>query len=919
MPLDDIRSIVGAAMDMLNPSNEPILSLQIDGVIDELLPLETVIHESLSEVGYASVDFASDSKNLDLASLLGASGSLNLKGTQNNHGRDFHGVITEISQTGVDRGHGFYRLRLANRLELLSRRTNLRIFQQQSIIEITKSIFQEHNIEGDAIAFNLVNEYLPRDYCVQYRETDLAFVRRILAEEGVYWHVSHSDKAHIINFNDNLNAHQLLAQPEVSWRKPTGQLHDEAICHSLRFSSAITHHQSSITDYNFQKPALSLAQKLGETNDHYDYPGHYSTPDVGGRLAAIRLQAHEVEQQTVDGVATARNFTTGSLFDLYDHPAADANQQWLLNETLQFISQPQLLAEESSQKNSFEYRVEFRALPSATQYRANFIPKPRISGAQTAVVTGPEGEEIYVDEFARIKVQFHWDREGEHNENSSCWVRVGQSWAGGAFGQVAIPRIGQEVIVDFINGDPDQPLVTGSVYNGLQKTPYELPEHKTRTVFKTDTHQGEGSNEIYLEDKLNEQEVYLHAQKDYNHVAEHNYDAVTGNDRSEDVAHDQLEMVTNNRESTVGHDETKVVENDRIFTTAQDQLAQIHSIQETVIEKDLIEHVNNQRKETTYANHDDETGGDYEHMVHGKYVVEASDSISDKTKIYEVSASTKVEHIGPGGKLVIDSKGITIECKNLDFVAASIDFQSSGAGASIPMPQGQFNEGAPFDKLCAMRDDGSCPLEDCPCGKNKDGGGTEAVVVNIDEMPETAGISANVDATGPTQKPTITLEPGSKGSWNKELNGELQSDTYYQVADYRYETDASGRVTMVGGTLKYKKRDRNTYQQAKAGKEGGIKDGLKNDEGGHMVASIFDGPGEQINYSAMNGNLNKGVWKRMENQWAKALKKKPPQDVYVVIDAIYEGGNKRPVAFDVAYTIDDEMFEALMKNAPGGK
>ena len=342
------------------------------------------------------------------------------------------------------------------------------------------------------------------------------------------------------------DSHTRVPAATIPWAKPTGLAHDQALIHTLSSQHTLQTHRSSLRDYNFHKPALSLQHTISSTQqsyaselEHYDYPGHHAEPAGLQQQARIRQNAHDASQQQLIGTGSARQLQPGYRFNLDNHPDSSANQGYFITSVQQIVRQPQVLNEHSSTEESYSYQGSFTAIPEQIQYQSQTIAKPGITGVQTAIVTGPEGEEIYTDEYGRVKVQFHWDREGQYNEQSSCWIRVGQSWAGNGFGQVAIPRIGQEVIVDFLNGDPDQPIITGSVYHGLNRPPYSLPSNKTRTVFKTKTHQGQGSNEIRFEDAAGQEEVYVHAQKDYNSVTENDKSSQVGNDKSASVGHDE--------------------------------------------------------------------------------------------------------------------------------------------------------------------------------------------------------------------------------------------------------------------------------------------------------------------------------------------------------------------------------------------
>jgi type VI secretion system secreted protein VgrG len=461
--------------------------------------------------------------------------------------RYFHGLCTDFHYTG-DFGELFgYRAVLRPWLWVLTRSADCRIFQKQTTPEIIKQVFADHGFSGDVKEL-LSRSYEPWEYCVQYRETAFNFVSRLMEHEGIYYYFEHESDKHTLVLVDSTSAHTNAGgYAEVPYYPPTqtGRRKRDSIS-DWKMSWEIQSGTTTHSDYDFKNPALDLlAQTQGPAgHDHdgqeiYDYPGIYTGTDLGGSLSTIRLDELRARYQVARGHGDARGLRTGSIFSLTGHPRRDQNGEYLITSTTCHAVSNSYSG--GAGAGEHEFTCDFTAISSKTQFRPPRVtPKPVVNGPQTAVVVGPAGEEIHTDPYGRIMVQFHWDRRGQKDENSSCWIRVGQLWASGSWGSIWVPRIGMEVIVEFLEGDPDRPIVTGNVYNGANKTPYSLPADKTKSTIKTNSSKGGGgSNEIRFEDKKGSEEMYVHAQKDMNHVVENDHSVQIGNDHSLQVGNDQ--------------------------------------------------------------------------------------------------------------------------------------------------------------------------------------------------------------------------------------------------------------------------------------------------------------------------------------------------------------------------------------------
>ncbi len=478
-----------------------------------------------------------------------------------------NGIVVRFSQgKGADKAEGdefsYYRATMVPWFWLLKRTADSRIFQNLSVLDIVDDLFKEKhkkygfgNIKMDYKVLTH-GSYEKREYCVQYRETDFNFISRLLEEEGIYYFFEHEDGKHTMIIADSPQENKTLSkQTTVEYQLSAGGWADQDVITALERSQEIRPAKYALNDFNFEIPNTDLSVnvpsklKLGPGDrEIYDYPGLYTKKAAGSGRVDIRMEEEEAQITKIDGMSTCRAFASGYRFTLTHFFRNDMNnKEYVLTSVEHEASQPWTKEAELSYSNRFvciPYDIPFRP--------ARQTPKPFVQGSQTAIVVGPSGEEIYVDEHGRVKVQFHWDREGARDENSSCWIRVSQLWAGGGWGAMWIPRIGHEVIVDFLEGDPDRPIITGRVYHGTNKPPYPLPAEKTKSTIKSDSSQGGGGfNELRFEDKKGQEEIFLHGQK--------NWTIAILNDKNQTVGHDETLAVGRNRTKTVGVDQSETI------------------------------------------------------------------------------------------------------------------------------------------------------------------------------------------------------------------------------------------------------------------------------------------------------------------------------------------------------------------------
>ena len=535
---------------MFAPANQTHFSLHIEGIEHDLQVLEFSGHEAISQPYRFELELVSEHPDIDLESLLQQSAFLAFAGS----GAGIHGQIHHAAQGESGKRLTRYRLVLVPRLAYLTHRTNQRIFQHLSVPQIIARVLEEHGIlAGDSHRFDLGPVIYPeRDYCVQYDETDLHFIQRLCEEEGIHYHFRHSETGHMLVFGDDQTVFPTLAP--VAYQQDSGLVADEPVI--KRFGVRVETRTSRVTrrDYDFEKPRLTMEAAVHSSIqpdlEDYDYPGRFVDRERGKHLSRRALERHRHDFELAEGASDQPLLVSGHFLSLSEHPRGDWNQLWLLTEIRHEGKQPQVLEESVTDSAPYGaqdpvddtgfiqgYRNHFTVTPWSVPFRPTLDhPKPRILGSQSAVVTGPPGEEIHCDEYGRVKVQFFWDRHGQADDKTSCWLRVSSSWAGDQYGGIAIPRVGMEVLITFLEGDPDQPLITGCLYHRENAVPYELPANKTRSVFKTLSSPGGGGyNELRIEDRKGAEQIYVHAQRDWDQNIEHDQKIRVGHERHDTI------------------------------------------------------------------------------------------------------------------------------------------------------------------------------------------------------------------------------------------------------------------------------------------------------------------------------------------------------------------------------------------------
>lgn len=472
--------------------------------------------EMLSSPFVLNVGLASADPAIDFAAVLDEDATLEIK-REGVLQRSITGMVASFEQGDTGLHQTRYSMVIRPALWRTTLRRNSRIFQQQSIESIITTLLKENGITD--FAFGLRNPHPAREFCVQYQESDFDFIQRLAAEEGMFYYFEYPEGKNIVVYTDDVGT---LPQGAVLPYNPGVASQALELCvttftRSAQVRTAVV----ELKDYTFKNPQWSAAfneqaselQNQRPDYEHFDFPGRFKDEQHGKAFTHYRLEALRNDANLGNGQSNDFTLQPGLLFTLTSHPRSDLNHQWQLLSIQHSGSQPQALEQESGGQGT-TLSNQFVFLPHTQTWRPTPMPKPSMDGPQIAMVVGPAGEEIYCDEFGRIRLQFLWDRYGKSNDNSSCWIRVTQPWAGQGWGMLAIPRIGQEVVVDFLHGDPDQPIVTGRTYHANNIPPGSLPASKTQMAFRSKTHKGEGFNELRFEDAKGGEGLFMHAQKD---------------------------------------------------------------------------------------------------------------------------------------------------------------------------------------------------------------------------------------------------------------------------------------------------------------------------------------------------------------------------------------------------------------------
>lgn len=520
--------------------------------------------ESLSELFTFELELVSKNANIDTRALLGT--TLTVEQEAVGTPRYFNGLVTRFNYAGrqqVTSEYHLYKATVRPSLWYLTQGQDYRIFQEQSVPDILKVVLGEYDF---AVDYRLNGSYRNWEYCVQYEESDFNFISRLMEHEGMYYWFEHVDAQHTLVIGDDKNIHQAYSAYEtlLYLDEQTNVSSDKEHVLNWHRKVGMTTAKYSTIDYDFRKPNIKLDHSenhpiSGDRDDseYYEWQAGYQELDHAELYARVRLEEEKVSQEVVRGTTTARGLCPGYIFNLSNHPIHNENQQYLCIEAIYDIS---IDGYSTGTEHKDHFEIQFKAIPASIQFRAPRItPKPKTSGPQTAKVVGPAGEEIWTDKYGRVKVQFHWDREGRYDQNSSCWVRVSSPWAGGGFGGIQLPRINDEVVVDFIGGNPDRPIVLGRVYNEMNMPPVNLPAEANISGFRTQSIYGDNStkNHLLFIDELGKEIVDLRAEHDMLVTVFNDLYIKAGNNLTTSVGVTEQRNVALTRTTTVGGVETE--------------------------------------------------------------------------------------------------------------------------------------------------------------------------------------------------------------------------------------------------------------------------------------------------------------------------------------------------------------------------
>ncbi|CAI8692894.1 type VI secretion system tip protein VgrG [Burkholderia pyrrocinia] len=615
------------------------------------------------------IEALADSHSLSLKDMLGKPVTVRIE-QQDQSTRYLNGIVARASLAGrrAERHYG-YELVVRPWLWLATRRSDCRIFQNKTVPEIVQEVLSTY---GFPIENHLAESYVPREYCVQYNETDAAFVSRLMEFEGIYYWFRHAEDTHTLMLSDAMSSHAALSGYETIpyiARDRTAIADEEHIDGWLPAQEvSVGKHQT--TDYDYTKPRADLSSQKVDPRGHdhdsfasFEWPGGYRDDAPGAHYSRVRLEEQQAEHERASADTDVRGAAPGYLFTLAHCPRADQNREYLIVRC-QYRFQENAYASDQGAE-AVVHQTMMLVQPSSLPFRSpRETPRPRTNGPQTATVVGPPGEEIWTDQYGRVKLQFRWDRYGQSNQDSSCWVRVSSPWAGGGFGGVQIPRVGDEVVVDFLNGDPDEPIVTGRVYNGEKMPPWGLPGSATQSGLLSRSSPGgttEHANAFRFEDKKGAEQLWMHAERNFDAETEADHSLSVGNNHTHTVGNDETMQVKNNRQRSVGQNET--------VNIGQNRVAQIGANETHGVVGNRTRTVGQNETVTIAANRDATIGGIHnETVAKGKTETIGEGKTLNVGQLYQTTsqdmktlvAASHTEEIGARTSTITNAHTLTV-------------------------------------------------------------------------------------------------------------------------------------------------------------------------------------------------------------------------------------------------------------------
>ncbi|UCC98957.1 MAG: type VI secretion system tip protein VgrG [Phycisphaerales bacterium] len=627
---------------------------------DVLLLISMSGTEQLGQPFEYLLELASDDHQIHAKDVVGQNVTIRLE-LGAGRTRYFDGHVSRFTQLTTTGQLARYQATVVPWLWFLSRTANCRIFQDKKVPDIIKQVFRDRGFTN--FEDGLSGSYRTWEYCVQYRETDFRFVSRLMEQEGIYYYFKHENGKHSLVLADSYSAHDPYPEFEELTYEPAdkGTAAEECISDWV-VETRLQPGSYALKDFDFKNPKKDLLSRARISRQHtaadfevYDYPGDYAETSDGEEYARKRIEELQAEYEVATAQSDARGICAGFTFSLTGHPRDDRNKEYLITSVNYRIKGDEIFSANSG-GGECAYSCKLTSIESSQPFRSPRVaPRPSIAGPQTAVVVGPSGEEVYTDEHARVKVKFHWDRYSKADENSSCWIRVAQVWAGKTWGAMYIPRIGQEVIVEFLEGDPDRPIITGRVYNAQAKPPYDLPGNKTISTLKSSSSKGgEGFNEIRFEDKKGEEQIYVHAEKNLDIRAKNDRFETISRNRHLHVEQDKFEHVDNNRSEEVDADHKETIGKDRHLTVKGKEAKEVAKSLSLTVKGDVIE--------VFKADHSEQTTKDY-YVKAQNVVIEGLQNITLSVGGSYIAIEAGTIEINTSGQLKIDGTQVQVNGK----------------------------------------------------------------------------------------------------------------------------------------------------------------------------------------------------------------------------------------------------------------
>lgn len=680
------------------------------------LPVEGLLfwklsgREALSESFTLNLQVLGTDARIERSALLGKSATLIIPTQTLARPRYLNGKITRVAVSAVELSgtrYAVYQLTLEPDLWPMKRDRNLRIFQEQTVPQIVQTLFGEYQVN---VENNLTGSYRNWDYCVQYQESSFDFISRLMELEGIAWHVRHEADKHTIVLTDAVAQYKPFSGYEfISYHQtPSGGTTSEEGISQWALTDSVTPGLYSLDDYDFRKPNAWLFQARQNpqspspgTIDVYDWPGRFVEHGHGEFYARIRQERWQVEHQQTQGTATAMGIVPGSTFQLTNAAFfSDAGEYLVTGAEYEFEENRYA----SGPDSATIHRTTFSVIPASVVFRPEQkTPWPRTGGPQTAKVVGPKGESIWTDRYGRVKVKFHWDRLAKGDDTSSCWVRVSSAWAGQGFGGVQIPRVGDEVVVDFINGDPDRPIITGRVYNEASMPPWALPAAATQMGFMSRSKDGspDNANALRFEDKPGQEQLWLHAERNMDTEVENDETHDVGSNRTKTVGKDETSHIKQNRTRTVDGNETVTVGQDRSKTINGNETTTIQQNRTETVKGNETLSVDQNRDETITGNHTTTVKSNNTGTVEGKQTLTV---IQDRTRTVQGNEKVSVQQnraVQVTGNQTLDVTGnrhVTVNSNEVRTIAQKQDV-TIGAGRTLSITGGdtRFTQGSVAD------------------------------------------------------------------------------------------------------------------------------------------------------------------------------------------------------------------------------